>query len=105
MKKRITDRFFAALAALMVPAFALAQDFNFSTMADDAANALRETLRPIINIVQAIIGLMAVVMLMWNYIKRSKNDGQSNDALAAWGYSLLIALAALQVIKMVFLRS
>lgn len=103
--KKASERFFTALAAMMVAGQAFAQsEFNFETMANDATTALNSTLKPIINIVQMIIALIAVVMLVWNYIKRAKNDGQSNDALAAWGFSLLIALAGLQVVKMVFLK-
>ena len=41
-------------------------------------------------------------MLVWNYIKKSKGDGGSNDALAGWGFSLILVAIALQVVKAVF---
>lgn len=110
MKKifeKISNRFFMALAGLMLAtnsAFAnKMQDFSFDTIATDAQDALSKTLKPVINIVSIIVALIGVVMLIWNFVKRSKSDGQSNDALVSWGVSLIFVFIALQVIKFIFI--
>ncbi len=72
---------------------------------DNITTQLKSGSLKVINVISVMIGLIAVIMLAWNYYKRSKGDGQSNDALAAWGWGLLIAIIGLQVVKVVFLQS
>jgi len=96
-------RFFMALAGLMLAGEAIASSFDFSTVADKAQSGLKATLEPVINIVSILVALIGVVMLIWNFVKRSKSDGQSNDALVSWGVSLIFVFVALQVIKFIFL--
>lgn len=100
-------RFFMALAGLMLAGEAIAKapagSFDFSTVADKAQSGLKATLEPVINIVSILVALIAVVMLIWNYVKRSKSDGQSNDALASWAVALIFVFVALQAIKFIFL--
>lgn len=100
--KKLNKLFVAAAASLMAaPAFA--QYKGFTEMASSAEGVFRDALIPIINIASIVIGVVAVIMLIWNYIKRSKADGQGNDALASWGFSLIFAILALQIVKIVFL--
>lgn len=94
----------AAAAVFASVQAAVAQtSFDFSTVASKAENGLKETLAPIINIVSILVAIIGVVMLVWNYVKRSKSDGQSNDALVSWGFSLIFVFVGLQVIKFIFL--
>ena len=93
----------ASVAASMAAAPAFAQYKGFTEMASSAEGVFRDALIPIINIASIVIGVVAVIMLIWNYIKRSKGDGQGNDAMASWGFSLIFAILALQIVKIVFL--
>lgn len=101
MKKirKISDKLLVSAASLAMADAAFAQEFNFNSMATQASKSLREVIDPIINIVSYLVLLVGVVMLVWNFIKRSKNDGQGNDALVSWGFSLVFVFVAIQVIK------
>ena len=105
MKKirKISDKLLVSAAALAMADAAFAQsggkEFNFNTMATQAQSELKNVIDPIINIVSYLVLLVGVVMLVWNFIKRSKNDGQGNDALVSWGFSLVFVFVAIQVIK------
>lgn len=104
--KKLSNKFFMVLAALLAGPLAMAQksgEFDFTTITDSAMQGLTGTLRPVINIVSALVALIGVVMLIWNFVKRSKSDGQSNDALVSWGVSLIFVFVALQVIKFIFI--
>lgn len=100
--KKLSNKFFMVLAALLAGPMAMAQN-DFTTIAGKAESALKDTLNPLINIVSILVALIGVVMLIWNFVKRSKSDGQSNDALVSWGVSLIFVFVALQVIKAIFL--
>lgn len=100
--KKISKKFFMVLAAVLAGPMAMAQN-DFNTIAGKAESALKDTLNPLINIVSILVALIGVVMLIWNFVKRSKSDGQSNDALVSWGVSLIFVFVALQVIKAIFL--
>ncbi len=104
--KKLSNKFFMVLAAVLAGPLAMAQkssEFDFTTMTDSAISGLTGTLKPVINIVSALVALIGVVMLIWNFVKRSKSDGQSNDALVSWGVSLIFVFVALQVIKFIFI--
>ena len=99
LTKKIGTKAFAAVMALCAAQQALAQDFNFQTMATTATDELKNTIAPIISIVKYLVLLIGVVMLVWNYIKRAKNDGQGNDALVSWGFGLIFVFVAIQIIQ------
>lgn len=107
--KKLSNKFFMILASILYGPVAMAQnkmtEFSFDTIADQAQSALSKTLKPVINIVSTLVALIGVVMLIWNFVKRSKSDGQSNDALVSWGVSLIFVFVALQVIKFIFIGS
>lgn len=96
-------RILVAAAGVLSAHSAFAQYTSFNDMADKAQGVFQSALTPIINIASIVIAVVAVIMLIWNYIKRSKGDGQGNDALASWGFSLIFAVLALQLVKVVFL--
>lgn len=100
--KKISKKFFMVLAAVLAGPMAMAQ-YNFNDIATAAQDGLKQTLSPVINIVSILVALIGTVMLIWNFVKRSKSDGQSNDALVSWGVSLIFVFVALQVIKAIFL--
>ncbi len=93
----------AVLAASFVSSVARAQvDINsINTM----TSQVKQGANLAVNLVSVIIGLVAVIMLAWNYFKRAKGDGQSNDALASWGWGLIIVIIGLQVVKIVFINA
>jgi hypothetical protein len=104
--KKLSNKFFMVLAAVLAGPLAMAQGgttYDFKNIASKAQNGLTETLEPVINIVSILVALIGVVMLIWNFVKRSKSDGQSNDALVSWGVSLIFVFVALQVIKFIFI--
>jgi len=104
--KKLSNKFFMVLAAVLAGPMAMAQggtNYNFQDIAQKAQTGLKDTLEPLINIVSILVALIGVVMLIWNFVKRSKSDGQSNDALVSWGVSLIFVFVALQVIKFIFL--
>lgn len=96
------SKYAAASAVLSLAGFQQALAQNFSQL-DQIESTLRTGAKSAINIISVMVGLIAVIMLAWNYFKRSKGDGQSNDALASWGWGLIIVIIGLQVIKLVFL--
>ena len=88
----------ASAAAFCTSAFA---QFDASSK---LTNTVKTASTQAINLVSVLVGLIAVIMLAWNYFKRSKGDGQSNDALASWGWGLIIVIIGLQVVRVVFLQ-
>ncbi len=107
--KKISTVFFAAIASIQ-SALATSTGGNTSTfkgfnvMADSANAQISGAGNTVVNLASILIGIISVVMLIWNFIKRSKNDGQSNDALANWGFGLLFAALGLQVAKFMFFQ-
>ena len=98
------SKYAAASAVLSLAGFqqALAEG-NFSQL-KTIEDTLQSGAKTAINISSVMVGLIAVIMLAWNYFKRSKGDGQSNDALASWGWGLILVIIGLQVVKLVFLN-
>lgn len=91
------------LAAGTIAAHA-AGEFNAESMINTMTDTVEKVAKRIVNLISVLIGLVGAIMLAWNYYRRSKGDGQSNDALASWGIGLLVAMIFLQVIKVVFLQ-
>lgn len=108
MKKSIRNAVASAAAILCVQAqtfTASAQAGTFKSATDILNTATQEignTANSLLNLISILVGVVAIVMLVWNYIKKSKGDGGSNDALAGWGFSLIFVAIALQVVKAVF---
>lgn len=92
----------AAAIASAQGAMAQTRFQGFDKMMDDANTAVTNAANSIINFASILIGVVAVVMLIWNFIKRSKGDQSSNDALASWGFGLLFAALGLQVVRFIF---
>lgn len=92
----------AAVIAAAQSAAAQTRFQGFDKMMDDANSAVTNAANSIINFASILIGVVAVVMLIWNFIKRSKGDQSSNDALASWGFGLLFAALGLQVVRFIF---
>lgn len=103
MKKFTTKFLVAAAAALGAAQTASAQYTDFNSMMTQANTTMASAAGVIINFASILIGLVGIVMLIWNFIKRSKNDASSNDALLGWAIGLLFAALGLQVVRIVFL--
>ena len=104
MKKLFTKMSAAAVAltATALSASAQTQFGGFNKMINDANQTVTDAGVVIINFASILIGVIGAVMLIWNFIKRSKNDASSNDALVGWGFGLLFACLGLQVIRFIF---
>lgn len=103
--KRTVTRIAGAAAALVAAtrsASAQTQFRGFNNMVNDANRTVTDAGVVVINFASILIGVIAVVMLVWNFIKRSKNDASSNDALVGWGFGLLFAALGLQVVRFIF---
>lgn len=74
-------------------------NFDFNTMANKATQELSNATGSVLSIVSILVFIIGGVMLLWAFIKRSKNDGQGNDALVGWGIGLIFTFLGLQVIK------
>ena len=101
--KKIKGMLFKGAVALyglwLSGTYALAQEFEgFEQMANKASTGVKGLIRPIANVISWAMLFVSVPMLLWAFIKRGKNDGQSNDSLIAWGSGLLIGFGLLQVI-------
>ena len=107
MKKSIRNAVASAAALLFVQAqtFTASAQGGFKSATEilnTATTEIGNTANSLLNLVSILVGVVAIVMLIWNYIKKSKGDGGSNDALAGWGFSLIFVAIALQVVKAVF---
>ena len=81
-----------------------AKSYDFETMANEASGALGSAAAGVLNIVSILVLIIGGIMLLWAFIKRSKNDGQGNDALVGWGIGLIVTFLALQVVKVLISR-
>ena len=104
MKKLINKLTLLVASVILTSKAAYAQGTTFQgfdIMVNDANTSVTQAFTTIINFASILIAVIAAVMLIWNYIKRSKNDASSNDALASWGFGLLYALLGLQVLRFI----
>ena len=106
--KKVKDILFRAAVAvyglLLSAGHALAQTSDFrslSQVASDASRGVRDMIRPIAGLISWIMLFISLPMLLWAFIRRGKQDGQSNDALIAWGTGLLIGWGLIQLILLI----
>ena len=88
--------------APVVEFVASAQDAK--SFLDTATNQVTGAAQAAIDFVSAIIGLVEVFMLGWNFYKRAKGDTQSQDSLVNWGSALIFSVILLQIIKATLLK-
>lgn len=98
--KHITKKILVAVMAAMAPVTVFAQTAD--GLLSNATSTVKTAGNNVANLVSALIGLVGVIMLGWNFAKRAKGDQQSNDSLLNWGSALIIAAIFLQVIKSVY---
>lgn len=92
------------LALINAPAIFAQQNYKeFSSLLDGITQEAGKWTNSLLNLISVIVGLIGIVMLVWNYIKANKSDGQSNDAMISWGWRLIFVFAAIQLIKVVLL--
>ena len=82
-----------------------AQDsFNAQSKLRDVKTQLTNVVGNIIDIASIFAGIVGVILLVWNFFKRGKGDGQSNDALASVAWSMLFVVIGIQIVKVLFLE-
>ena len=97
-----------SLTAIMllvgVVVFAQLKDFNGTSALNEAGKKINEMGKIVMNIASVATGIIGAILIAWNYFKRGKGDGQSNDSLASllWGTGIVIIL--FQVVKVVFFQ-
>lgn len=104
--KRLKESLFKAAVALyglwLSVSPALAEGFkSLKTVADEASNGVKDMIRPIAGLVSWVMLFISVPMLLWAFIRRGKQDGQSNDALINWGVGLLVGWGLIQLILLI----
>lgn len=96
----------AVLLAANASAVFAQTSFKEYQSADQALNqvttSMNSVVRPIFNIVSAVLGLVFIIYLIWNIAQQQKGNPQAQDALMKIGGGLLGAIVLLQVIKLVF---
>lgn len=104
--KKTKDVFFRI--ALLVYGFwmsaqpAVAQSFeSLKTVTERASTGIKDMIRPIASVISWAMLLVSLPMLLWAFIRRGKQDGQSNDALIAWGTGLLIGWGLIQLVLLI----
>lgn len=103
MKMKTRKKLIATVAAVAAASTgASAQGISVEEAASTIQATLSTIVDPLFSILSWLLGLIGAVMLVWAYIKRSKADQGSNDAMMNWGWGLIIAVAGLQIIKAVF---
>lgn len=80
-----------------------AQNFNAQAKLNSVKGELTKVVGNIIDIASIFAGIIGVILLVWNFFKRGKGDGQSNDALASVAWSMLFVVIGIQIVKVLFL--
>lgn len=95
----------ALLAIGAIAALPARADFTTAEAAfSRVSSGLKTTVTSIINVVSIILAVVGVVMLAWTYYRRTKGDGQSNDAMAGWLIAMVFVILGIQIIKLLFLQ-
>jgi len=63
---------------------------------------ITDLIDPIVNIVLAIVGVIALGVIMWAYAKKKKGDANANDALMDAGWTTLVVVIFVYVVKLFF---
>lgn len=97
---------YAALSAFIFIANAVnasAQYKEWTSQATTMTSSLKEIGTTVLNILSAILAIVAAIRLIPIFIKRGKNEGQTSELLTDWGFTLIFVLIGLQLIKILFL--
>lgn len=81
----------------------LAQTFDANSKITSMTSDLKTIGKNVISLVSVLVGVVGAIMLVWNYFRRAKGEGQGNDALGSWGWGLLFTFIFLQLISKVLL--
>ena len=91
------------VASLLLFEFAAsAQTFDGAGKLNNAKTTMLTLGKTVMDIASIATGIIGAILIAWNYFKRGKGDGQSNDSLASllWGTAIVIIL--FQIVKVVF---
>lgn len=108
MKNNIKTKLsIATLVALFCNSLSvLAQDTlnsnNIKSRLTQVTSDIGEIVNPIINIALAIIGVIAIGVVVWAYAKKKKADPNANDALMDAAWTTIAIVAFVYIIKSFF---
>lgn len=104
MKKIIQKVGMATLGAFApaIGAMASFKSVNLDNALQQVDNTLSNsaTVGRFINIATGIVFIIGIVLVAWGYASRGKGDGQSNDKMINAGIYAIIAVAIIQVFKL-----
>lgn len=97
-------RLYIAASLFLFEFAASAQTFDGAGKLDTAKEQMLTMGKTVMDLASIATGIIGAILVAWNYFKRGKGDGQSNDSLASllWGTAIVIIL--FQIIKMVFFQ-
>ena len=104
MKKHLKKVYLTLILALTPAVEFVASAQDAEIFLNNATSTVKTAAKAAVDLVSAIIGLVGILMLAWNFYKRAKGDQQSNDALMGWGAALIVAVIFLQIIKATLLQ-
>ena len=83
------------------PVLAQSNFESLKTVTERASTGVKDMIRPIAGLISWVMLFVSLPMLLWAFIRRGKQDGQSNDALIAWGTGLLIGWGLIQLVLLI----
>lgn len=94
-----------AVLAAVAPAYNALAQFTSKTLDQtlDQVNTTigsKTTIGKYINIATGIVFIVAIGLIAWGYASRGKGDNQSNDKMINAGIYAIIAVALIQVFKL-----
>lgn len=96
-------RLAAALAALTVPAVgAFARVSSAKSLVKSIADEIDGLSDGVFLIVEGAIGLAGVVLLFLAYLRSNSDSPQAKTQFTHWGAGLVCAVAAIEVLKLLF---
>lgn len=103
---RLFRRCLAMAGATLIPMLSSAQNgyVDFNSVISSSTTQARTNIKSAVGIIQIAIIAIALVMLAWAFYKRSKADGQSNDAIMTVIVTLVVVLIVIEILKQVFLK-
>ena len=101
INKELIKRLYLA-ASLFLFEFTASAEFDGAGKLNTAKSTMLTLGKTVMDIASVVTGIIGAILIAWNYFKRGKGDGQSNDSLASllWGTGIVIIL--FQVVKVVF---
>lgn len=72
---------------------------------NNVTSNIGKIINPIIDIVLAIVGVLAVGIIAWAFAKKKKGDAGANDAIMDAAWTTLAVVAFIYIVRLFFFRS